>query len=86
MTMTDEENSESVFSFIIKPISDFFSSSDDVTLYTDIETLTHENTVKFITGEQSLDDYDAFVEQLHTYNIDRCIELKQAALDRYNAR
>ena len=61
-------------------------NSEYVALYTDIETLTHENTVKFITGEQSLDDYDAFVEQLHTYNIDRCIELKQAALDRYNAR
>ena len=61
-------------------------NSEYVALYTDIETLTHENTVKFITGEQSLYDYDAFVEQLHTYNIDRCIELKQAALDRYNAR
>ena len=61
-------------------------NSEFVALYTDIETLTHENTVKFITGEQSLDDYDAFAEQLRTYNIDRCIELKQAALDRYNAR
>ncbi len=61
-------------------------NSEYVALYTDIETLVQENTVKFITGEQSLDDYDAFVEQLRTYNIDRCIELKQAALDRYNAR
>ena len=61
-------------------------NSEYVTLYTDIQTLVQENTVKFITGEQSLDDYDAFREQLKTYNIDRCIELKQAALDRYNAR
>ena len=61
-------------------------NSEYVTLYTDIQTLVRENTVKFITGEQSLDDYDAFREQLKTYNIDRCIELKQAALDRYNAR
>ncbi len=61
-------------------------NSEYVTLYTDIQTLVRENTVKFITGEQSLDEYDAFVEQLKTYNIDRCIELKQAALDRYNAR
>ena len=61
-------------------------NSEYVTLYTDIETLTQENTVKFITGEKSLDEYDAFVQQLKTYNIDRCIELQQAALDRYNAR
>ena len=61
-------------------------NTEFVALYTDIETLAHENTVKFITGEQSLDEYEAFVEMLHTYNIDRCIELKQAALDRYNAR
>ena len=61
-------------------------NSEYVALYTDIETLVNENTVKFITGEKSLDEFEAFVEMLHTYNIDRCIELKQAALDRYNAR
>ena len=61
-------------------------NSEYVALYTDIETLVNENTVKFITGEKSLDEFDEFVEMLHTYNIDRCIELKQAALDRYNAR
>ena len=32
------------------------------------------------------DEYEEFVEQLRSYNIDRCIELQQAALDRYNAR
>ena len=61
-------------------------NSEYVALYTDIETLVNENTVKFITGEKSLNEFEAFVEMLHTYNIDRCIELKQAALDRYNAR
>ena len=61
-------------------------NAEYVTLYTDIQTLARENTVKFITGEKSLDEYEAFVEQLRSYNIDRCIELQQAALDRYNAR
>ena len=61
-------------------------NTEYVTLYTDIQTLARENTVKFITGEKSLDEYEAFVEQLRSYNIDRCIELQQAALDRYNAR
>ena len=57
-----------------------------VAMYTDIETLANENTVKFITGEKDLAEWDDFVAQLKTYGIDRCIELQQAALDRYNAR
>ncbi len=55
-------------------------------LYISVQTLVQENTVKFIMGTISMDSYDSFVENLHTYGIDRCIELKQAALDRYNAR
>lgn len=55
-------------------------------LYTSILTLVQENTVKTIMGTQSMDDYDSFVETLGSFGIDRCIELKQAALDRYNAR
>ena len=45
-----------------------------------------ENVISFITGEKSLDEYDAFVDTIEQYNIGRCIELKQAALDRFNAR
>lgn len=55
-------------------------------LYLIIQTLVQENTVKFIMGTLPMDEYDNFVEKLHTFGIDRCIELKQAALDRYNAR
>ncbi len=61
-------------------------SQEYASLYTSIQTLVEENTVKFIMGTQSMDEYESFVEQLHTFGIDRCIELKQAALDRYNAR
>lgn len=61
-------------------------SQEYASLYTNIQTLVQENTVGFIMGKMSMDEYDSFVEQLHTYGIDRCIELKQAALDRYNAR
>ena len=61
-------------------------NTEYASLYTDIETLANENTVKFITGEKSLDEWDSYVEQLKQYGIERCIELKQAAFDRYNAR
>lgn len=55
-------------------------------LFTDIETLTNENTVKFITGEKPLSEWDSYVAQLKQYNVERCIAIQQAALDRYNAR
>lgn len=54
--------------------------------YTSIQTLVRENTIKFITGGRSLDEYDNFVQDLYNYGIEDCIGYKQAALDRYNAR
>jgi len=55
-------------------------------LYTDIETYIHENIPKFIIGDISMDKYDDFVKTLKTMGIERCIELKQKALDDYNSR
>lgn len=55
-------------------------------LYASIQTLVQENTVKFIMGTMSMDEYDKFIEDLHAFGIGRCIEIKQAAYDRYEAR
>ena len=53
---------------------------------TDINTYRTEMTYKFITGQESLDNFDAFVEQIKSQDIEDAIEIQQAALDRYNAR
>ena len=37
-------------------------------------------------GSEPLDTYGDFVETVKGMNIDRCIEIQQAALDRYDAR
>lgn len=55
-------------------------------LYTSIQTLVQENTVKFITASKPMEEYDAFVQDLYNYGIEDCIGYKQAAFDRYNAR
>jgi putative aldouronate transport system substrate-binding protein len=55
-------------------------------LYTDIETYVQECNVKFIMGQMSLDDYDSYRDTLRSMGIERCIELKQAAVDRYYQR
>ena len=54
--------------------------------YTDLEAYIQENEVKFIKGERSLDEYDAYRQTLKDMGIEKCIALKQASLDRYNNR
>ncbi|MCX4316781.1 MAG: extracellular solute-binding protein [Lachnospiraceae bacterium] len=54
--------------------------------YTAIKTLVQENTIKFITGTQPMENYDVFLQTLYDYGIEACIQYQQAALDRYNAR
>lgn len=55
-------------------------------LYADINTYIQENVLSFITGAKSLEEFDSFISALNGMGIDRCKELKQAALDRYNSR
>lgn len=52
-------------------------------IYGDIQTLINESVVQFITGQKQMSEYDALIEQVKSMNIDRCIEIQQAALDRY---
>lgn len=61
-------------------------NSEYSSIYTDIKTYIEENTLQFITGAKDMSEFDSFVEELKGMNIERCIELKQAALDRYNKR
>ena len=56
------------------------------TIYADLGTFIQENCLSFITGAKNIDEFDAFIEAIKGMGLDRCIELKQAALDRYNAR
>ncbi len=53
---------------------------------TDINIHISENVTKFIMGIRPLSEYDTFIEELKGLKIDRVIELKQAAYDRYNKR
>ena len=54
--------------------------------YADIEAYVQEANAAFIMGQRSLDEYDAYRDQLRAMGIEDCMALQQAALDRYNAR
>ena len=58
-------------------------SNDLAGIMTDVNAYVEEMTYKFITGQTSLDEFDAYVEQLKAMNIDRAVEIYQSALDRY---
>ncbi len=55
-------------------------------IYADIATYVSENTLAFIIGEKPLSDYEEFTAQIESSGISRCVEIYQAALDRYYAR
>lgn len=51
-----------------------------------ISTRIQEMGLKFMTGDESLDNYDAFVEELNGMGLQDCIDIMQAAYNRYLER
>ena len=60
-------------------------SEEYTALAADISTYIDSLIPQFITGERPLSDIPAVQEQIRSWDVDRCIELWQEALDRYNA-
>ena len=56
-------------------------------LINDIDTHANEYLLKWVTGAADIDaTWDTYVEELNNMGLERCIEIQQTALDRYNAR
>ena len=58
-------------------------SKELATITNTLDSFISENAMKFMTGERSLDEYDQFVQELKDQNLDRYLEIRQAAFDRY---
>ena len=54
-------------------------------LSTDLAKYMTENNAKFITGDKSFDEWDAYVEGYKGMGIDRMLEIYQASYDRWAA-
>lgn len=54
--------------------------------YTDIETYADENILKFIVGDRSLDEWDAYIESFESLGLQSCIDAYQSAYDRFISR
>ena len=52
----------------------------------DIETYVKEMTLKFITGQESLDNWDQYCDYIQGLDLQDAVDIEQTVLDRYNAR
>ncbi len=55
-------------------------------LVSELKTYRDEMTIKFIRGEEPLDNYDQYLKTLGSMGIDRVKEITQEAVDEYHAR
>lgn len=51
-----------------------------------IKTYISEMSLKFVTGDESLDNFDAFVAHIEELGLEKVLEVEQAAYNRYMAR
>lgn len=65
----------------------FSRTDEEQTRYSDINsilsTYVSEMALKFITGDESLDNFDDFVDELYSYDLQELLDIQQAAYDRY---
>lgn len=55
-------------------------------LSSELQTYRDEMIIKFIRGEESLDQFDAYLNTLNSMGLERLREITQNALDEYNSR
>ena len=61
-------------------------AADYSAVFGDIQTYIAEMLPRFVNGDEPIEQVDEFQNQLRNMGIEDCIELWQAAVDRYNAR
>ena len=59
---------------------------ENTRIMNDVNTHRDEMVVRFITGAESFDNWDDFINTMLHMGIERAIEIQQGALDRYFAR
>lgn len=73
--------------YIIPDLSNSVEESGEYsTIMNEVNKYVYENMYAFISGSKSLDEFDAFVEQIKKMNIERALEIKQKGYDAYLKR
>lgn len=80
---TKNDNKQQIPSVVTMTVDE---SKEFTDIKTKMDNYADEMVYKFIFGEESLDKFDEFVNQLNALGAERAIEIKQAAYDRYLSR
>ena len=71
----------------LPPITPTYEESTELAnILNNINTYVDENSTKFIMGLQSYDYYDKFLNDIKNMNVDRAIQIYEAAYERYLIR
>jgi putative aldouronate transport system substrate-binding protein len=75
-------------SYVIPPVSiSIEDASEYSSIMSDINTYVDEMTTKYIMGVEPLSNFETdYMETLNNLNINRAVEILQAALDEFNSR
>jgi putative aldouronate transport system substrate-binding protein len=68
----------------ITPLTE--EASTLTSLKNDINTYVNDMILKFIIGKEPIENFDKFAEHIKQLNVDKVLEINQAALARYNKR
>lgn len=72
---------------LILPVTISAEETDEyASIYNDIKTYVDEMFIKFVNGDEPIENFDKYVAQLKTFGLDKVIKMKQSALERYNSR
>lgn len=92
-TMQEQKDAIQIWSqtdtdkYVLPPVSMTPEESTEfAAIMNDVNTLVDEMSLKIILGAVPVDSYDSYVTKLKALKIDRAIQLKKAALDRYSKR
>lgn len=78
---------ENVPKTMLPPLTSTVEESEEfVSINNEIKTYVEEMVLKFIKGSEPLENYDKFTERLKSMGVERLVEIKQQALERYNSR
>ncbi len=79
--------SDNAVSVLMPPTTQTAEEAEELAiLESAIKTYVEEEVTKFVMGTRDMSEWDAFVETVKGMDVERAIEIKQAAYNRYMAR
>lgn len=73
--------------WVMPPITMTAEEGEDYNeIFSNVQTYVNEMVLRIITGALPVSEWDNVVAEVEAMGIQECIDIKQAALDRYNAR